>query len=224
MLVVAQSGPTLAKVTNKFLVEQGYSDRPKITFLHNPAPLRPGLLLEYSEAQQTLLYRNENRYEAMRAVIEASPHKATVVAFNDIAHGEDLYQRLCDDFPNLRITLAHGDHPQRKANMEAYKRGEADVLVVSTIMKEGLNMPRIQRLFYCIGGKSTIWVKQFLGRATRRSEEGEVEVYDFWDEGKYVSAHSEQRMKIYRKQEFDIAYAYEATKTGRPKKAKVLSI
>lgn len=220
MLIVAQSGPVLGKITNQQLIEGGYSAKPTVRILLNNTPVGRYPIVDYPAALQHHVNQSEVRYQLILAALQARPTKKVLITFNSTEHGELLAAKLQQDLGE-RVLLSHGTHPDRKANLAAYKAGEARILAISTIGREGLNIKDIDVLVYAIGGKSSIWVKQFVGRLLRMGDSPTVEVLDFWDVGQHVQAHSQQRIKIYKKEGFELEYKYPATATGRPKQTKV---
>ncbi len=66
---------------------------------------------------------------------------------NEQAQGEAaqrLYERLSADFPTLRLGLIHGRlaPPEREAVMSAFAQGDLDVLVATTVIEVGVDVPR----------------------------------------------------------------------------------
>jgi ATP-dependent DNA helicase RecG len=55
-----------------------------------------------------------------------------------------LYERLSADFPSLRLGLIHGRlaPPEREAVMTAFAQGDLDVLVATTVIEVGVDVPR----------------------------------------------------------------------------------
>lgn len=220
MLIVAQAGPVLGKITNQELIEGGHSAKPTVRILLNNTPVGRYPIVDYPAALQHHVNQSEVRYQLILAAIRARPTKKILLTFNSTEHGEQLAAKLQQDLGE-RVLLSHGKHPDRKANLAAYKAGEARIMAISTIGREGLNIKDINVLIYGIGGKSVIWVKQFAGRLLRMGDDPDVEILDFWDVGQHVQAHSQQRIKIYKKEGFTLEYEYPATATGRPKQARI---
>jgi ATP-dependent DNA helicase RecG len=55
----------------------------------------------------------------------------------------ETYERLCADFPELKIGLAHGrlKSAEKSAVMDAFKRGELQLLVATTVIEVGVDVP-----------------------------------------------------------------------------------
>ena len=62
----------------------------------------------------------------------------------DVASAEQVHEHLASDiFPDLQIALVHGrlNAAQRDAAMEAFRRGEAQILVATTVIEVGVDVP-----------------------------------------------------------------------------------
>ena len=61
----------------------------------------------------------------------------------DLKNLEDGYAQLCEAFPDLRISKVHGKmKPKEKdAEMMAFARGETQMLVATTVIEVGVNVP-----------------------------------------------------------------------------------
>jgi ATP-dependent DNA helicase RecG len=55
----------------------------------------------------------------------------------------DTYEGMCADLPDLRIGLVHGRLPQaeKAAVMQAFRDGEVDLLVATTVIEVGVDVP-----------------------------------------------------------------------------------
>ena len=94
----------------------------------------------------------------------------------------------------------HGSHntKKRQAAIRNFRSGAIPVLV-STLLKEGVDIPEISAYINASGGKSEVSQIQRVGRALRRKEGlNEAVVVDFIDWGhKFLSNHWEQRYRTY---------------------------
>lgn len=105
--------------------------------------------------------------------------------------------------PQLRFAYVNGQDTstRRKRIIEAYKRGEIDVLIASTILDEGFDAPLTEHLILAGGGKAEYRQLQRIGRGMRVSEgKDKLIVFDFLDRGKYLGKHSKQRAESYRRE------------------------
>lgn len=222
LITVGLSGKILYKITNKDLIGMGVSLNPKINVLLNKPAGQPKYD-SYVTAYEDVVKFSPERIELIAGIIKEHEDKQILITFKEKDHGKFMYEQLVERFPYLQNESAyiHGESPNRYSAVEAFKKNKMQVLIASMILKQSINIPNIQVLVMAHGGKSKIVLKQFIGRAIRDDGESEdVIVYDFYDEGKYVSAHSKKRLAQYRGEEFEIEYHYEATKLGTPSKKK----
>lgn len=100
----------------------------------------------------TKQYGEENRDEAYRILQEqvAKGRQGYIVApliadseSIESHSAEGLYEDLQNSFPSIRFSLLHGAMKQaeKDAVMEAFYRGETDVLVSTVVIEVGINVP-----------------------------------------------------------------------------------
>lgn len=70
-------------------------------------------------------------------------------------------------------------------------------------MQTGINIKELSHFINARGMKSEIATLQALGRILRPHQET-VYCYDFYDKIKYLSAHSYNRKKHYKSQEYEV--------------------
>jgi superfamily II DNA or RNA helicase len=117
-----------------------------------------------------------------------------------IPHGEILYEMAVTQY-QLRCKFVRGmtgsdDRNQIKKDLEIRK---LDLVIASTVWKEGVNIPSLGSIILAAGGKSEIALLQAIGRGLRRTKEKETAVIvDFIDIAKYLSEHFCERLSIYK--------------------------
>lgn len=105
--------------------------------------------------------------------------------------------------PQLRFAYINGqDTSKRRARIvEAFRLGEIDVLIASTILDEGFDAPATEHLILAGGGKAEHRQVQRIGRGMRTSDGKErLTVFDFLDTGKYLGKHAKARADAYRRE------------------------
>lgn len=104
---------------------------------------------------------------------------------------------------NLKIACVHVDTPQkeRKKILEAFREGNLDILVSTTIIARGKNFPLLKCMINaaCMDGQEKSI--QFLGRLVRTSK-GKTKAYldDLQFPGRYLSRHGNHRKRYYKEQ------------------------
>jgi superfamily II DNA or RNA helicase len=220
LVIIGTAGGYLYQIKNKDLIKKKVSLKPIIHFIYNKCA-QDGRT--YDENVEDYIHKSENRLEEFKKWIISEGHinKQIVVAFAIIKHGEFMYESFKNDsrFQNLNIDWVHGTDSDRTEKIKDFKESRTNLLIASTIIQEGLNIPNIEILNYGLGGSSKIQLKQFIGRAIRDDgKSSEVLIVDFYDDCKWLDVHSRERLKIYNAEEFDIVYHYKADKLGRMSK------
>lgn len=215
MIVVGLSGPVLAKIKNTDMFEAGVSKRPHVKVLASPH--LQGQMMTYDQEYNTLIATSKPRMKAIMRELKTDLGKRTIITFEEIGHGEFMYEFITLKAPELRVALTHGQDKNRSEKFRMFKEGKLDLLLVSMIVQEGLNLPGIKRMVFAHGGKAPIRQKQLAGRGMRRAqgEEDTFEIIEVWDRGLYTEKHSRARMKIYKEEGFILEYMYPNRK-GRP--------
>ena len=95
--------------------------------------------------------RRENLYGFIRERVAAGERAYVVcplvedsAALEDVASAEAMHRTLSQEvFPDLAVGLVHGRIPsaERDAVMEAFRRGEVHVLVATTVIEVGVDVP-----------------------------------------------------------------------------------
>jgi superfamily II DNA or RNA helicase len=98
----------------------------------------------------------------------------------------------CDDH-NVVFLQGSDSKETREEILESFQNGDIDI-VVSTLLKEGVNIPEISAIIHGEGGKSKIEKIQRVGRALRPSNGDHAKIVDIADKGKYLKNHYEHRL------------------------------
>lgn len=130
------------------------------------------------------------------------PGHSSLVLSERVAHCEELAAMLRERCPELRAEVIHGKlgKTRRREILAAMNAGELDVLFAVDVAKEGLDIPRLDRLFLVAGGRNAGEVEQKVGRV-QRSFPGKADavVFDIVDEKIGVlKAQHWARRKVYR--------------------------
>lgn len=208
MIAVGLSGLVLGKVTNRELIDAGHSQNPIVNILFCD-PKNAGFIT-YEEEKRKNLHLNRDRAEMVAKLIQKHSDKNIVVSYIETAHGYYMEEVAKEFNPNVDMAVIHGGSANRESALEDFKKGKISVLFTSMILKRGANIPNIEVLIMAQGGKSTITIKQLVGRAVRHDgKNSDVLVYDFYDHNsKHLSKHSRDRIRIYEKEGFDIVKHY----------------
>jgi len=191
LLIQAQTGTMLSSTTPQKLVEAGYLAKPKflIAGYEDEYIWDRSYQREYKKLVTSEI-RNARIVEIVKDLHEQG-HKI-YVDVKRIAQGKTLKLMLeMADVPAIFISGTTATKKRQKVLSEF----ETDShVLVSTLIKEGVDLPCMSVVVLAGGGKSGIQVIQTLGRALRPKEPiNEALIVDFKDDGKYVGDHFDSR-------------------------------
>lgn len=202
MRLQAAFGSIIMQVSEKLLIDRGILARPYFKFVDTAAPagLRP--TTGWPAARTIGIVENEGRnrmivYEAVRAARYGLP---ILVLVQQTAHGKVLAEML--RAAGLRSTFLWGKHEQneRTATLAALKSGKLQVVVASTILDVGVDVPALGMVIIAGGGKAEVGQRQRIGRGLREKKNGTPNVafiVDFEDKGNsHLRTHARTRRKI----------------------------
>lgn len=221
MRLNAISGAILAKVSNQQLITSQVSAKPLCYFATIDKPkldkitygVSSGVLgdLNYKDSYKLGIVNNNYRNWVVANICN-SEVKATkaqcLVLIEFIEHGVNLLQMFEEFFPELNVVFLNGAlaAEDRLRGLEMLKQGIADVVIATSILDEGVDVPSINALVYARAGKSDRKLLQGIGRGLRKKADGStVRVYDFIDDTcKYLLTHSLERFKVLKGEDFSI--------------------
>lgn len=128
---------------------------------------------------------------------------SSLVLSERVEHCEWLKNEIYEYGPGVRAAVIHGklNKTKRREVLAAMESGELDILFAVDIAKEGLDIPRLDRLFLVGGGRNEAEVEQKVGRIQRPfAGKEDAVVFDFVDEK--IGVFQNQfwaRRRVYRK-------------------------
>ena len=145
--------------------------------------------------QRNILIRDE-------AIALAKEGKTTLIYVSKITHIENLLALLKD---KVKVKVVYGitEGIERELLRKELQQKEVQVVIASVVWKEGINIPSLNTIIMGGGGKAEIAVLQTIGRGLRVFEgKNSLLIIDFLDPGKYLAAHSLERIRIYTGRNF----------------------
>jgi superfamily II DNA or RNA helicase len=221
MRLQAASGPVAIRVSEKTLIDRGILSRPMFKFIRFDDPTPEGLCERYTpegkktgELQPVKMMRSmpwpkcyevgvthgmkRNGiivYEALRAASYGLPVMVLVQARK---HGQKLQTMMAD--AGLRVNFIYGEHEQkeRQAALSALKDGRLQVLIGSTILDVGVDVPAVGMVIIASAGKAEVAMRQRIGRGLRAKKGiNRCYIVDFDDwQNNDLSRHSKERRAI----------------------------
>ncbi len=204
--LLGATGPVLYEVRNKMLVERGISVQPVIHFVKVTKPIiAKGT--HWREVYTRGIVENPYRNKALckKAAEFVAQGLSIWILVNEIKHGELIDQELdraSKFIPHQFINGTEEMEVRHKA-LKDFKQGGLKVLIATSILGEGVDVPNVDVLILAAGGKSTINTLQRVGRGLRTGGNVDklyvVDTADFTH--KYLTKHSLQRMADYKNEE-----------------------
>ena len=154
----------------------------------------------------TYLTKNEERQEVIiKALLENEGHSCLILS-DRLEHLEDLISRL-PTVAQMDAVMVSGKMTSKKGKAEREKAiedmrtGEKKYLFATySLAKEGLDIPRLDRLFLTTPQKDFAVVTQSIGRIARTFEGKENPIaYDFVDDIGYLVKSYKKRCSTYKK-------------------------
>lgn len=203
MRLMACSGPIAIKVSEQMLIDRGILAQPYFRIVplkHKPAKLARHT--GWQAAYRLGIVENQHRNEL---IVESCLHYAgyglsSMVLIQQTKHGEILQRMLTA--AGLRVDFIQGEDDQdgRKRALQRLAAGEIDVLIGTTILDVGVDVPAVGHVCLAGGGKAEVALRQRIGRGLREKKDGGPNVAfvtDFADTfNEHLKAHAQQRLAI----------------------------
>lgn len=205
--LIGSTGPVIAEIRNKDLIAKGISCEVEIRFLKVTKPELPWGT-PYPDAYDMGIANNPYRTRDLCKVIEELVDQGLshLVLVKEIDHGVAFSNSLlkyCKFVPNQFICGKESSKVRQDA-LDSFRRRDLKVLIATSILDEGVDMPNIDVLVLAGGGKSSIKSMQRIGRGVRRGGTSDklivIDTADFQNE-QYLLKHSLQRMEDYKAEE-----------------------
>lgn len=172
----------------------------------------------YGEMMAALIHdEHRNGIICDIAMNEALAGHHCLIVSNRKQHLEILRDWLLNEIPSDEVhwplpmvfTLfggAHGSDSTSIGAMIMSARGQQGTILLSTVADEGLNIPRLDRIFLAFPSRKVGGTKQKIGRITRRHDmKSDTIVYDFIDKQDLLKDQfRERRQMFYNKEGLEV--------------------
>ena len=180
-----------------------------------PRPTHQGLSREFLDTDGTIVYAklvnfladNLDRNELIAADLVENRNHYNLILSDRLSHLEYLMKHLPHDLRDQAV-MVDGKMTSKKAKamreqaIEDMRQGRKRYLFATySLAKEGLDIPRLDRLYLATPQKDYAVITQSIGRIARTFEgKAEPVVYDYVDEGiQYLVRSYKKRCATYRK-------------------------
>lgn len=203
MRLMAVTGPIGIKVSEELLIDRGILATPYFQILPSKKP--EGVLrgTTFQTAYERGIVKNLGRnMQVVEAALEVKRvGLTTMILVQRTAHGE-LLQNLLEK-AGLKAEFIYGEKEQdeRQAALDRLGRGDIDVLIGTTILDVGVDVPSVGLVILAGGGKAEVAVRQRIGRGLRAKKTGPNVCYivlfdDYWNN--HTGSHSRECARIIR--------------------------
>ena len=215
----AITGEIITKISNNYLIKNNYSAKPECYMVPIDYPDVDKIRLygrkdefgelNYNDQYTKGIVSNMWRNYVIAKICEKEVFEnngQVLVLVDRLEHGECLEE--CFDYldSDVRRMFLYGDLTTevRQDGLNKLVNKEIDVLIATTILDEGVDVPNINAMIYARGGKSIRKLLQGVGRGLRKKADGSnLRIYDFIDDTAYVLIkQSQQRLEILQKEKF----------------------
>ena len=205
MKLMAACGPVAIKISEEMLIERGILAKPYFKFLKLEKDKMPTKLHRSTIWQKAYaLGIVENQYRNKLLCAEALRAKRyglnTLMLVQHKAHGHLLKEMLIK--AGVTADFIDGDSSQfeRSEKLGSLGAGKLDVLIGSTILDVGVDVPSIGMIILAGAGKAEVALRQRIGRGLREKKNGLPNVafiVDAYDEhNNYLKDHSGERQLV----------------------------
>jgi superfamily II DNA or RNA helicase len=227
IMLIGATGPVISKVTNRDLIDWGFSVPPIMLYQRVETPTCVGYQFREAYKRAIAVGFERNNHISHWAKEFYDQGLQTVILYWDILHGACIHKFLKEILPENEILLMAGTLSKaqkneiskshlawepilhkvndREAALKKFERGEARVLISSSILDEGMDIDNIDAMIFGSGQKSHLRELQRIGRGIRISGKlGVVFIVDFADfmHDKLLE-HSLERFKVAKSEGFE---------------------
>lgn len=201
MRLMAVSGQVAIRVSEKVLIDRGILAKPYFKYLDTPPPKNLERGAGWQRAYTRGIVENPVRNAAfVSEFVRARDHGLSVMALVQRRKHGDTLREMCEA-AGLRVDYIFGDHDgdRRARALRRLKEGAIDVLIGSTILDVGVDVPAVGMIALVGGGKAEVALRQRVGRGLRAKKSGPniCLIVDCLDRGhRILLEHSRERRSI----------------------------
>lgn len=206
MKLLAQTGPVIYEVSNKLLVERGISVPPHVEMIKITDPVLPLSGMGWREVHTKGIVENTTLNDTVvtKAIEHSQNNKQVLILVEQIKHGDIIYKKLyASKCKNFEFITGKESTDTRTQALDDFKIGKIRILIATSILDEGIDVPNIDVLILAAGGKAKIRLLQRAGRGLRTNAgKDKLLIIDFAIFcHKWLLKHSMTRLKTYRNEE-----------------------
>jgi superfamily II DNA or RNA helicase len=200
MRLMAAFGPVLIDVPEKLLIDRGILAKPYFKFVSYAPHPKLRRTSPWQRAYQLGIVESPGRNDVVRlyASLAIEHGLSVLVLVQHKKHGAELQKILSKIGKTVFLYGEHKQH-ERQAVLQRLKDGKIDILIGTTILDVGVDVPALGMLINAGGGKAEVGLRQRVGRVLRAKKKGPniSFVVEFADSNNsHLSDHARQRRAI----------------------------
>jgi len=159
--------------------------------------VEPGVFEKIPGEYEGCIINNDERNDFIIDIcktIKEKDNSQILVLLERVEQGEILHKMIPDSH------WIHGGTKGNNKTIEKFNNGEIRLLIASTVVGEGIDLPKVKVLVLAGIGKARSMVYQKIGRVLRISPgKNKAVIVDFFDENtRWLEKHGKQRIKYYK--------------------------
>ncbi|HII66550.1 MULTISPECIES: DEAD/DEAH box helicase [Thermococcus] len=189
-------GPIIYEIKAEDLIKEKFLAKPRFMIIEYESSMPP-LAERYKELYEEIIMENKERNKAIVRIAYklAKQGHRVLIDVKRIEHGNVLIEMFKKK--GIKAEFLSSQSPNRWEIFEKFKNGEINVLI-STLLKEGVDIPEISAIILAGGGKSDIMTIQTIGRALRPKGRSHAVIVDVKDDDPLLFTHFIERQKALR--------------------------
>lgn len=205
MRLMASFGTVGITVSEKMLIDRGILARPYFKFIKLPEHTKPEKLFRTTPWQRAtelgiVNYVYRNKCIAAEAIRATRWGLTTMVLVSRKDHGKVLLDMFKKNGIRAEFIFGENKQAERQRAIAKMKNGQLDVLIGSTILDVGVDVPAIGMVILAGGGKAEVALRQRIGRGLREKKNGLPNIafiVDFEDSHNvHLKGHAKARRAI----------------------------
>lgn len=201
MRLMAVTGPVGIKVSEKLLIDRGILAKPHFWYC---CPPRSAKVFAGTPWQRAYKFGVVEAKERNQIIVDESVKAKNyglpvMILVQHTAHGNSLKKLLKAEGLKVDFISGNDDQKSRQAALDKLKNADLNVLIGSTILDVGVDVPAVGLVILAGGGKAEVALRQRIGRGLRAKKSGPnvCFIIDFDDRhNNHLRGHSQARRAI----------------------------
>lgn len=188
-------------VTEKTLIDRGILAKPYFKFISTDKPRLLYRTTKWQPAYRIGITDNDSRNKAIVFEVERAAKLGlkSMVLVKHKAHGVTLGAMISATGVKCSFIYGEDSQEERERELNNLKTGKISVLIGSTILDVGVDVPAVGMIVLAGGGKEEVALRQRIGRGLREKKDSAnvAFIVDFTDEhNNHLRGHSKTRRAI----------------------------